>query len=155
LKKLPRSDGCDKLKAILKQLSDRSVLYPVDDSLLGELKELSVNDLIEDPLFLESYITVGTNQERLCLSLSHSKAFALHKKLPLIRWKKTLIGKKIVSELKNKPLLHKALYDHVIHEEELHQYFVEDISAVLLSNVNTHRGLANGTEVFLDGLYIL
>jgi len=153
LKKLPRSEGCDKLKSILKQLSDRSIQYPVDDSILSELKELSVNDLIDDPLFLESYITVGTNQERLCLSLSHSKAFALHKQLSLVRWKKTLTGKKVVAKLKDNHLLHKALYEHVIHEEELHQYFVEDISAILLSNINTHRGLANGTEVHLYGLW--
>jgi hypothetical protein len=153
LKKLPRSEGCDKLKAILKQLSDRSIQYPVDDSILSELKVLSISDLVNDPMFLESYITVGTNQERLCLNLSHSKAFALHKKLPLIRWKKTITGRKVVAELKNKPMLLKALYEHVVHEEELHQYFVEDISAILLSNINTHRGLANGTEVHLYGLW--
>jgi len=153
LKKLPRSACCHTLQAVITQLRNRDIQYPVDDFVLSQLKELSVNDLINDPMFLESYITVGTNQERLCLGLSHSKAFALHKRLPLIRWEKSIIGKKVTSEFENHPMLRETLYKHPTHEEELHQYFVEDISAIILVNVNTQRGLANGTEVKLFGLW--
>jgi hypothetical protein len=152
LKKLPRSEGCERLKNIINQLRDRSILYPITDEVLNSLKELSVEDLINDPVFLESFITVGTNHERLALNLSHSKAYAVSKGLPLVRWRKQLKGK-LSARLIRTPELKQDLYSSPEHEENLHQYFVEDISAIILTNKNTSRGIVNGADVKLYGLW--
>ena len=146
LKKLPRSEGCDRLKNIIDILRDRDVIYPITDEILNSVKELSVQDLIDDPLFLESFITVGTNQERLALNLSHSKAYAVSRGLPLVRWRKVLKGK-LAARLLITPELELDLYKSPEHEEDLHQYFVDDISALILMNKNTSRGIVNGAEV--------
>ena len=151
LKKLPRSEGCDRLKNIIDVLRDRSVIYPITDEVLNNVKELTVQDLIDDPLFLESFITVGTNQERLALNLSHSRAYAVSRGLPLVRWKKELKGK-LAAKLFVTPELEYDLYKCPEHEENLHQYFVDDISAIILTNKNTSRGIVNGAEVKLYGL---
>jgi len=152
LKKLPRSEGCERLKNIIDILRDRTILYPITDEILGSIKELCIQDLIDDPLFLESFITVGTNQERLALNLSHSKAYAVSKGLPLIRWRKQLKGK-LAARLLVTPELKQDLYNCPEHEENLHQYFVEDISAIILTNKNTSRGIVNGADVRLFGLW--
>jgi len=101
---------------------------------------------------LESFITVGINHESLALNLSHSKAYAVSKGLPLIRWRKQLKGKMSARLIKS-PELRSNLYNDPEHEEQLHQYFVEDISAIILSNKNTSRGIVNGTDVKLYGLW--
>jgi hypothetical protein len=153
LSKLPRSEGCEKLKEIITVLRDRSIQKPITDEMLGSLKELSLEDLIRDPVFLESFITVATNQERLALNLSHSRAFASHKGLPVLRWKKQLTGK-LAAHLNRTPDLVHKLYDIPEYEEQLHQYFVEDISAIILTNKKPmERGLVNGTEVKLYSLW--
>ena len=153
LTKLTRSEGCEKLNEIITALRDRSVQKPITDEILESLKELTVEDLIRDPIFLESFITVGTNQERLALSLSHTRAFASHKGLPILRWKKQLKGK-LLAHLNRTPDLVKKLYDIPEYEEQLHQYFVEDISAIILVNKKPmERGIVNGTEVKLYSLW--
>jgi hypothetical protein len=152
VKKLPRSEGCDRLKNIIDVLRDRSVIYPITDEVLNTVKELTVQDLIDDPLFLESFITVGTNQERLALNLSHSRAYAVSRGLPLVRWKKELKGK-LAAKLFVTPELEYDLFKCPEHEENLHQYFVDDISAIILTNKNTSSGIVNGAEVKLYGLW--
>jgi hypothetical protein len=153
LTKLQRSEGCELLKDTISVLRDRSVQYPINDDILNSLKELSTEDLINDPAFLESFITVGTNQERLALNRSHSKAYACSKNLPIIRWKKKLTGK-VAVDLSRKPELANKLYGMPEYEEQLHQYFIEDLSAIILVNKKPiSRGIVNGSEVKLYSLW--
>jgi hypothetical protein len=72
--------------------------------------------------------------------------------LPLVRWKKELKGK-LAAKLFVTPELEYDLYKCPEHEENLHQYFVDDISAIILTNKNTSRGIVNGAEVKLYGLW--
>ena len=154
LKKLPRSEQCESLREVIRLLSDRSVKYPITESfLLNNLKELSIEDLIRDPKFLESFITVGTNQERFCLSTPHTKAFACNKLLPVMRWRKRISGK-FGANIRDNPVMLESLFgENSEHSKELHQYFVEDISAIISINKNTQRGIVNGAEVKLFGLW--
>jgi hypothetical protein len=153
LKKLPRSEQCESLRDVIRLLSDRSVKYPITESFLNILKELSIEDLIRDPEFLESFITVGTNQERFCLSSPHTKAFACNKLLPVIRWRKRISGKYGAS-IRDDPVMLESLFGETSeYSKELYQYFVEDISAIILINKNTQRGIVNGAEVKLFGLW--
>jgi hypothetical protein len=70
-----------------------------------------------------------------------------------MRWKKQLKGK-LFAHLNRTPELVKKLYDIPEYEEQLHQYFVEDISAIILINMKPmERGLVNGTEVKLYSLW--
>lgn len=121
----------------------------VAPKLLKHLRVIHRDDIINDPSWIEAPIIVTSNYERYVLNIHKARAFALAKGVPVLMWKKPLVGH-LATRLST--TTKEYLYDK---RPELIGVFVQSAPCVLREeNINPTRGLANGTQAVMHSIYI-
>jgi hypothetical protein len=119
----------------------------VAQALLQHLQIMSRQDIINDHTWLDAPIIVTSNYERHVINMHQARAFALSRGLPVLIWKKPLVGN-LPTMLTNEAL--DILYDKRV---ELIGIFVQPAPCNLREeNINPTRGLANGTAAYLHSI---
>ena len=117
-----------------------------NDTLHG-ISVLTARDEIE---FSNATILVASNQERSNLNLYMAKRFAVQSGQSILRWRKT-ISQQLSQKLTASDI--DKLYDSD-ETSELHGYFIRHAPAYLSENISPENGIANGTPVTLDSIWI-
>ena len=138
-----RADGDMQFQEELRMLRDTKSAQPVPDSLISHLKELSQEDIENDPSWLFATILVLSNYELYMLNRVQAYAFAKAYYLPLVKWKHTLTEKSLRAVVNQ--VGGNRVEDFFAHEGGLWNYFVRGAPAMMLENIQPTKLLVNGS----------
>ena len=130
-------------------LRDVTKDYPITQTWINCLKEITAETIIEEPGFLTATIGVPGNRERRSLYQTLIRARATRDNIKVIKWRKPLKGSLVIS---THSALLDTLYGNARYCDELHQYYYPNVDVMLTTNVSVRRNLTNGSCCKLIGI---
>jgi hypothetical protein len=127
--------------AHLNQIRDIFSEQPINEEILQSLQPLTPEALQADPKLMFTRIVTMSWKEIFPLTLMQLGRWAKAYNLPLIRWRKTLVGESagFISAVETE-----ALYEH--ESAGLYEYFVENMPGTFTTNIDTSNGIVNGAR---------
>jgi putative intracellular protease/amidase len=126
----------------------------VSSGILKLLKVLKSTDATEDPAFKKAVIVVAGNEQRIKINNARAVALAKEHGKVVIAWRSRLC-------IADRTLLEKMANHHrttpealLAKQDELIMFFVEGAPAIILDNIATEVGVANGTTCTLHSLVL-
>lgn len=125
--------------AHITQIRDIHSEQPINESILESLQPLTAKALANDPKLRFARIACMSWREIFPLTVMQITRWARAHKLPVIRWKKLLIGASagFIDEDETE-----QLYKH--ESDGLYEYFAEGIPGTFNENIDTLNGVVNG-----------
>jgi hypothetical protein len=134
--------------AIVERMRDTGNPDPVPHEWVAAQRALTKRDVETDPEWLFAPIAVTSHMERHALNAAQAVRFGKYFNLPVIRWRLKICGpKSILAGLSDAELAELA-----DQEPGMWGYFVQGAPAMLTENINTSKGLVNGTMGTLHSL---
>jgi len=126
----------------------------VSSGILKLLKVLESSDATEDPAFKKAVIVVSGNEQRI--KINNARAIALAKELGkvVIAWRSRLCSND-TKHLKKMADFYGMTSEALLEkQDELIMYFVQGAPAIVLENIATEVGVANGTTCTLHSIIL-
>jgi ubiquitin C-terminal hydrolase len=134
--------------ANLECMRDVSSVQPVSEAFLENLRALSPEAIAKAGPKLK-YATIGAMSHREIdqLNALQCTEFARENHVPIIKWRKTLVGDAagFINDEETERLF-------VEEDAGLHEFFVEGAPATITRNINPAIGLVNGTDCVMASL---
>ena len=134
-----RSSDDPEHSAHITQIRDIDSEQPINESILESLQSLTPNALANDPNLKFARIACMSWREIFPLTVMQITRWARAHKLPVIRWRKLLIGDS-ASYIDDDET--DQLYKH--ESDGLYEYFAEGIPGTFNENIDTLNGVVNG-----------
>jgi hypothetical protein len=133
--------------ALVTNIRNPDVLYPITREVIKHLIALSADDVSSEPGWAVAPIVVSSNEERASLTAPQALRFAQHQGEVLIRWRLDLRADPVIADLSCEEM------DQLFESEpSLWGLYVCGAPGFLTKNIKADKGLANGTPCVMESL---
>jgi hypothetical protein len=137
---------------IVEKIRNLDIIYPIDDDIIDILFnecQLTKEDVEKDNELKKAVICVSGNIEKIAYEEIFLKAYAIEHGYPIIKWKNIITSKIHPTCI---DLLFSDFYKNNSQMGHLYQSFVPGSKCICLDNLNTSRGMCNGTPIYQHSL---